>query len=129
MGVLQAHVLTLSFCCGLAFRYRRFGPGGFGPEPPGLVTRKGSDGHAIQQIAGHGLHQCELLDLLPLLNQVPRVHVETVGAVVYLRDTQIDQFDQFRWEAALKDICVNAAKSFRTRLARPDCNRCACSFL
>src|SRR4030088_231083 len=38
-----------------------------------------------------GLHQRELLDALPLPQQVTRVRVEAVGAVVDLRDAQVDQ--------------------------------------
>src|SRR6266550_4555963 len=41
-----------------------------------------------------GLHQRELLDALPLPQQVTRVRVEAIGAVVDLRDAQVDQVDE-----------------------------------
>ncbi len=57
-----------------------------------------------------GLHQRQLLDLQTLLDEVAGVYVEAIGAVVDLRDTQINKFNQFGGKAALHDIAINAAK-------------------
>src|SRR5262245_54947200 len=56
------------------------------------------------------LHQRELLDLHTLLDEVAGVHVEAIGTVVDLRDTQIDEVNQLGGKAALHDIAIDAAK-------------------
>ena len=58
------------------------------------------------------LHQRQLFDFLPFLEQVARVHVEAIGAVVDLRDSQIDEVDQHSGKAALHDVAVDAAQRF-----------------
>ena len=40
------------------------------------------------------------------------MHVEAIGAVVDLRDTQIDKFNQLGGKAALHDVAIEAAKGF-----------------
>jgi ubiquinone/menaquinone biosynthesis C-methylase UbiE len=45
---------------------------------------------------------------LSFLQQVARAHIEAVGAIVDLRNAQIDQFDKCRGEAALRDVSVFA---------------------
>jgi hypothetical protein len=61
----------------------------FGPRKGGTLT-------LVKEVPGFGpgLYQRQLLDFLSVLQQVARVHIEAVGAVVDLRNAQIDQVNK-----------------------------------
>jgi hypothetical protein len=46
------------------------------------------------------------------------MHVDAIGAVVDLRDAQIDEFDKRPGQPALEDVPINAAQRFHAAGAR-----------